>query len=513
MVMDPQLGKAYSRRRMVLGFLCLSLLIVSLNNIIVNIALPLIAEDLHATYSYLQWVVDAYILTLGAFLLTMGSIGDSYGRKRILMIGLILFGLASMLAGISTSISQLVLMRGFMGLAAAMIMPSTLSILTAAYENTIERSQAIAIWAAIYSLGIGISPMIAGFLLMRFSWNSVFFINIPIVVVAIIGEICFIPESRDEKAAQADVPSVILSIIGLVFLFFGIIQAGNIGARNPAALISLTSAAIFIAAFLLWENRTKTPMLPLYFFENPSFAGANIALAFIMFSMFGTSFCMNQYLQVVLGYSVLQAGLALMPMALTAMVSSIMSANVADKMGIKLTVSGSILIAAIGMLILVFVANITTPYAILLSGMVLIGLGLGTATGPATDSIMGAIPLDKAGLGSAMNDTTRELGGALGVALLGTILNSGFQSNLNELRMMNLLPPHVHDTIIGGLVGAHDFASYIQFQRVQEQFLGYVDRAFVVGLKDSLFLAAILMILAALLIYAILPARIRRYEE
>jgi EmrB/QacA subfamily drug resistance transporter len=511
--MEPQFDKTYPQRQIVLGLLCLSLLIVSLNNIIVNIALPSIAENFQTTYSYLQWVVDAYILTFGAFLLTMGSIGDRYGRKRILVLGLILFALVSILAGLSASISQLILLRGIMGIAAAMVMPSTLSILTAAYENTTERSQAIAIWAATYSLGIGISPMIAGFLLSQFSWNSVFLINIPIVAVAIIGGTFLIDESRDKKALYPDFPGIILSIVGLVFLFFGIIQAGNIGGQNPTILISLAIAAICITAFLLWENNTKAPMLPLYLFENPSFIGANIALAFVMFSMFGTSFCMNQYLQIVLGYSALQAGLALTPMALVAMASSIISAKVAKRMGIKLTVAVSILIVAIGIFDIAFVANTTTIYTTLLGGMVLIGFGLGTATGPATDSVMGAVPMAKAGLGSAMNDTTRELGGALGVALLGSILNSEFRSNLNELRMMNLLPPNVYDTIIGGIVGAHNFATYIQFPRVQEQFLDHMDRAFVAGLRDSLFAAAILMAFAGLIVYLILPAKIIRYEE
>jgi len=503
----------HQKRWISLLFICISLLVISLNNNILNVALPSIAEDLHASSSQLQWIIDAYILIFAALLLTMGSVGDRYGRKKILLTGLVLFAAGSILAGLSRNTDQLIIMRGFIGVGGAMIMPATLSILTATFQDERERSQAIALWAATFGLGVGIGPLFGGWLLIGFSWNSIFFANLPVIAAAMVGSVIFAQESKDESAPPADVPGVVLSIAGLILLLFGIIQAGVLGWTNSTVLLSLGASAVFLASFVLWERHTKNPMLPMYLFRNPSFTGANLALTLIMFSLFGSNFFLSQYFQIVLGYSAFQAGLAILPLALVVMITSALSAKVAQRIGIKLAVSSSLLIVSMGLSYLALESGLDTSYATLLVGMTAIGVGLGTATGPATDSVMGAVPVSKAGVGSAMNDTTRELGGALGVAVLGSILNTKFLAELDSLTILNLLPTGVYQTIRSGIAGAHQFATYIPFPEIQTRFLNYVDQAFLDGMKQALIAGAAIMILAAVIAQKILPDKILRPEE
>ena len=510
--MEPA-DKAYQQRWRALIFMCVSLLVLSLNNNILNVALPAISSNLHASSSQLQWIVDAYILIFAALLLTMGSLGDRWGRKRFLIFGLLLFALGSMLAGLSKSTMQLILMRGFTGIAGAIIMPATLSLVSATFRDRKERSQAIALWAATFGLGVGIGPVLGGWLLMHFPWNSVFFVNVPVIGIALAGSIIYIVESRDEKAPPADLPGVALSIIGLVLLLFAVIQAGVKGWTDPQILQSMALALIFLAAFAFWESRARNAMLPIYLFKNMSFTGANFALTMIMFNLFGASFFLSQYFQTVLGRNALQSGMMLLPLAVVVVVTSAISNRVAERLGVKITVAGAILIAAVGLFYLAAVSDINTSYPPLLLGMVVVGIGVGTATGPATDSVMGAVPLAKAGVGSAMNDTTRELGGALGVAVLGTVLNGDFLHQLGQLTILNILPPKTYATIASGIVGAHQFATYIPLPQVQQSFISYVDRAFVSGMKEAMLIGAVVMVASALVIYLLLPAQIRRPES
>ncbi len=511
--MGPKAQKAYSQRWISLTFLCASLLVLSINNNILNVALPSIARDLHASSSQLQWLIDAYILVFAALLLTMGSLGDRYGRKSFLLAGLALFALGSLLAGLVKSVFILTLLRGFMGVAGAIIMPATLSILSATFGDSKERSQAIALWAATFGLGIGIGPLLGGWLLEHYSWNSIFFANIPLIVAAFAGSFIYVSNSKDEQAPPADFPGVALSIIGLVALLYGIIQAGVKGWTDPDILISLGLALILLAAFGIWERRAKNAMLPLYLFKNMSFSGANLALTMDMFALFGCSFFLSQYLQTVLSYSAFKAGLALLPLALIVVITSALSAKAAERLGIKIVVAGSLIISAVGLLFMTATTGVDTTYATLLMGMAIIGIGTGTATGPATDSVMGAVPVSKAGVGSAMNDTTRELGGALGVAVLGTILNHTFLARLNDLSILRILPSNVYETISSGIEGAHQFATYIPFPLVQEQFIVYVDDAFISGMKEAMIAGAVVMVLTGIVTYIILPAQIERADD
>jgi EmrB/QacA subfamily drug resistance transporter len=511
--MESPAQKEYRQRWTALAFLGLSLLVLSLNNNILNVALPAIASNLHASSSELQWVVDSYILIFAALLLTMGSIGDRYGRKPALLAGLLLFGLGSTLAALSRSTDFLIFMRGFMGIAGAIIMPATLSILSASFQDPKERSQAIALWAATFGLGVGIGPVLGGWLLVHYPWNSIFMVNVPIIALALAGSAIFVGNSRDEKAPPADIPGVVLSIVGLVLLLYGIIDAGVKGWTDPQILGSLGLAACVLAVFGLWESRASNAMLPVYLFRNMSFTGANLALTLDMFALFGCSFFLSQYFQTVLKQTPLQSGLALLPLAAVVVISSALSAKVSEKVGIKVTVSASLIISALGLFFMAAVSGIATTYPVLLVGMIIVGLGMVTATGPATDSVMGAVPVSKAGIGSAMNDTTRELGGALGVAVLGTIMNREFLARIDQLTILKLLPAEAYQTIRSGIEGAHQFATYIPVPAIQERFVVYVDGAFVDGMRQAMFAGAVIMVAASVITYLILPAQIQRAED
>ena len=322
-------SKGYRRRWIALGFLVLSLLIISVDNTVVNMALPAIAKDLGASASGLQWIVDAYILFYAALLLTAGSIGDRFGRKRVLQVALVIFGCFSVGAALARSTENLIAMRALMGVGAAAIMASSLSTLTATFHDPKERAQAIAIWSAVYGLGLGIGPLIAGGLLEHFSWSSIFYVNIPIVIISLIGGQFFIQNSKSENPRKTDVPGVILSISGLLALVYAIIQAGVNGWTAYDVLFAFGAAVVLLTVFVLWEVRSKNAMLPLNFFKNMSYTGANVALTFVGFALMGCFFFLGQYLLSVQGYTPLQAGVRLLPMAGTFAVAAVLSARVA----------------------------------------------------------------------------------------------------------------------------------------------------------------------------------------
>jgi EmrB/QacA subfamily drug resistance transporter len=504
-------SKAYRQRWIALAFLGISLLIISLDNTVLNVALPSIANDLGASASGLQWVVDAYVLVFASLLLTMGTISDRIGRKKVLQGGLILFGIGSLAAALSNSTETLIGCRAFQGIGAAIIMPSTLSILTATFRDPKERAKAIAIWAGVFGLGMGIGPVIAGVLLDHFHWSSVFFINLPVVAIALIGGYLFMEDSRDERAPRPDIPGVLLSIAGLFALVYGIIKAGEESWTAGDVFYSMSIGVVLLVIFTWWERRTKTPMLPLTFFKNMSFTGANIALTLVMFSMFGSMFFMSQYFQSVQGYTPLQTGLRILPIAPISMVTAINSARVASRIGTKMTVGLGIFLAAVGMLYLSRVTNVNTAYWIVLIGMSIMATGMGTAMSPATNSIMGSLPVRKAGVGSAMNDTTRQVGGALGVAILGTITNTTYLNAVDKLthNPVPALPESAVHAIRNSIQSAHIVAERIPDPSLSQQIIDTSNKGFVSGIMDAFLVAFIIMLIASLVTLVILPSQVR----
>ncbi len=505
--------KWHKRRWIALGFLAFALLVISLDTMVVNLALPSISKELGSSSSGLQWIVDAYILVFAALLLTMGSISDRIGRKRTLQAGLIIFGCFSLGAALSKSTGMLISMRALIGIGGATIMPSTLSIITATFRDPRERAQAIALWAAVFALGLGIGPLVGGWLLEHFSWSSVFYINIPIVAVGLVGVYFYVQDSKDEHPRKVDIPGTILSITGLFSLVYGIIEAGSHGWTAHNVLYAFGAAVVLLTVFAIWEWRSPNAMLPIAFFKNMSFSGANMALTLVAFALMGSMFFMSQYLQSVHGYTPLQAGVRILPMALTSFVASVMSARVAQRIGTKLTVGLGILVAAAGLFYLSRVAQVDASYAVIALGMCIMSLGLGTTMSPATNSIMGSVPVRKAGVGSAMNDTTRMVGGALGIAVLGTLMNSIYISKIGVLNATAQLPAQVYEAVRSSIQGAHIAAQNITDPQLSQMIISQANEAFVAGMLHALMIASIVMAVASVVTLIILPSRVRPANE
>ena len=503
----------YKKRWIGLIFLNISLLVIALDNTVLNLALPSIANDLGAHASDLQWIVDVYVLVFAGLLLTSGSLGDHIGRKRTLQLGLIIFALFSLGAALSTSTGMLMVMRSCMGIGGALIMPSTLSTLTATFRDNKERAQAIAIWAATFGMGVGIGPLIGGWLLSNFGWSSVFYINLPVVAIGLIGGYFFIRDSKAEHARKLDIPGALLSIAGLFALVYGIIEAGMNGWTAPQVLWAFGGAAILLTAFAILENKSQHPMLRMVFFKNPSFTGANIALTLVFFGMMGSFFFLGQYLQSVLGYSPLESGVRLLPNAVVLAVTAANSSRVARVLGTKFTVALGIALTGSGFLYLSLIADVNTSYAAIVTGMCITGLGMGLTMSPATNSIMGSIPVEEAGIGSAMNDTTRQIGGALGVAVLGTLMNSGYLRQINAVQWPTQAPPQLIDAVRGGIQGAHIAAQNAPNPQIAQMIASQADQAFVYGMRHGLMVAAIIMATASIVTLIILPQKVRHYQR
>lgn len=424
---DPEAPQADPRRWWALGVLSLVLVVIGMDNLIVNVALPTLVRDLSASGNQLQWIVDAYILVFAGLLLSMGSLGDRFGRKRALTAGLVAFVAGSVAAAFAGSAEVLIGTRALMGVGAALIMPSTLSIITNIFPED-ERGRAIGIWAGVAALGIVLGPVVGGWLLDQFWWGSVFLINVPVVAVALLAAWPLVPESRDPHATPLDPAGALLSIAALVALVYGIIEAPSNGWTDSVTLGMLGAATALLVLFVAWERRAPHPMLNVAFFANARFSAASISLALTSFAMLGTLFVLTLHLQFVLGYTPLQAGVRMLPV-LTLMVSAPLSARLVRRLGTKVVVVAGMLIVAAG-LWLFSNAAATDGYAPVGWALAVFGIGMGLALAPATEAIMGSLPLAKTGVGSAMNDTTRLVGAALGVAVFGTVMSSAYASRI-----------------------------------------------------------------------------------
>ena len=419
----------HDRRWWTLAILCLSLVLIILGNTVLNVALPTLQNDLDATQTDLQWMVDSYALVFAGLLLVGGALGDRFGRKGALAIGLSIFGLASVYATQASSPVDLIAARAIMGIGAALVMPATLSILTNVFPPQ-ERAKAIGIWAGLAGSGAAIGPIAGGWLVENISWAAVFWLNVFVVAIALVGGFLLVPDSRDPEKTPLDPMGAALSIAGLTALLYAIIEAPNHGWLDPLTLVGFAAAAALLAGFAGWELRTRHPMLDLRFFRNPHFSAASGVIAVTFMSMFGMFFVMTQYLQFVRGYSPLAAGLRTLPMALAMMAFAPMSAKFVERHGPRRVVTTGMFAATVA-LVALSQMGIDTPYVYLAVAFVIMGSGMGLVMPPATTSIMATLPLGKAGVGSAVNDTTREVGGALGVAILGSLLASSFRSSVD----------------------------------------------------------------------------------
>jgi EmrB/QacA subfamily drug resistance transporter len=418
----------YRRRWWTLAILSVSLLIIIIDDTIINVAVPTLQREPGASASALQWIVDAYVIVFAGLLLTMGALGDRFGRKRFLQVGLLVFAGASVLGAYAGSAAQLILARALMGVGGAMIMPSTLSVITDVFPRG-ERVKAIGIWTGVASLGIPLGPIVGGWLLENFWWGSAFLLNVPIAIAALAGGWALVPESRHPAPPRPDLAGLALSVVALASLVYGIIEAPSSGWTSGAVIGSLGLAVLAGAAFILREARASEPMLDLGLFRNPRLGWGTVAMTLAGLAIGGLAFMLTQYLQFVQGYTPLQAGLRFLPIAVGFGIASPITQRLVPRVGTAKTVA-----AALGGAALLFASlslvGPETSYWLVGPALLLIGLGVGAAFVPSTDAVMAAVPAENAGLGSAINDSGRQVGTALGIGILGALANAGYRSGI-----------------------------------------------------------------------------------
>ena len=433
--------EVHERRWFLLGVLCLSLVMIVMAVSSLNVALPTLQSDLDTSATMLQWIVDAYALVFAGLLLTAGALGDRFGRKGALLVGLGIFGVGSLISGFAGSAEIVIVGRAVQGAGAALVMPATLSLITAIFPPH-ERQRAIAIWVGFAGAGGALGPIVSGFLLEHYWWGSAFLVNVPIVALTALAIAVYSPRSRDDAATPLDPRGAVLSLVGLTALLFGIIEGPERGWSDGLVVGAFAVALVFIVGFIRWERVAPHPMLPLSFFSDRRFSVGSAVVTTSFFIMFGFFFLFTLYLQFARGYSPLEAGLATLPMALTFVVVSPRSAALAERIGSGRTMAYGFVLVALGMAVM---ALVTSRHAVPRARCRRWSCrppGCRIVAAPATGGIMSAVPLAKAGVGSAVNDTTRELGGALGIAVFGSLVNSVYRANidLGGLGLPPLLP-------------------------------------------------------------------------
>ena len=517
----------FRRRWLILAVLCFSLLVIVLDNSILNVAIPTLIDQLHATTSQVQWMVDSYTLVFAGLLLSMGALGDKYGRRGALQIGFLIFGLGSLASALVTTADQLIATRAFMGIGGALIMPATLSIITNVFPAN-ERGKAIGVWAGTAGLGVALGPLTGGFLLEHFYWGSIFLVNLPIVVVGLLAGFFLIPTSKDPSAPRLDVPGALLSIAGLSALLYGIIEAPSNGWTNSTIVGAFALGVVLIAAFIWWETRTDHPMLDVRFFKNPRFTAASSGITLLFFALFGSIFLLTQYLQFSLHFSPLEAGIRMLPFALTMMIVAPLSAVVVARIGTKITVTLGLTIVTIALITLTGLDAQSSYGSDVIWRFVLMGLGMALTMAPATDSVMGSLPLAKAGVGSAVNDTTRQVGGALGVAIIGSVLSSTYGSKISDFfaNQSAKVPPNLkgqfnsardvaHDSLGGAIGVANQLPKRglplptNNVQQLASDLSRVANQAFIDGMHAGVLVAAVATGIGAIVALIWLPAHAR----
>ncbi|MBM7242520.1 MFS transporter [Rhodococcus fascians] len=417
-------GTKLRGRYLALLVICAAELLVVLDNTVVNVALPSMGLQLRADISGLQWVVDAYTLTFAGLLLAFGHLGDRYGRKKVMIIGLAGIALMSVGGAVAADLGQVVAARAAMGVCAAAVFPATLALIINIFTDARERALAIAAWTAMAGFAIAIGPTAGGFLLKHFSWHSVFWINVPVALLVLVAALACVPESRAEHVGKYDPVGIVLSLTGITVVVWAIIEAPHNGWLSPASIGGYIAGCVALAAFVWWELRTPSPVLDLNLFRIRRFSLPALAIAVGYFSMFGFLFMITQYFQGVMELTPLQFGVHSLPFAVSIAVGAPLATLIAQRIGTTAVIVFGLVVMSIGMFIAGQV-EVETPYlGPVVVSMILMGLGLAIVQGPATESIMSSVTLDEAGAGSAVNDTTREVGGTLGVAVLGSIVAS-----------------------------------------------------------------------------------------
>ena len=488
--------------------ICLSAFVVSVDATIVNVALPTLSRELDANTADLQWIVDAYTLVMAGLMLSAGSLSDRYGRRGFLSSGLALFAITSAVAAQLDSADALIWGRAAMGVGAAVIFPATLALITNIFTDPIPRAKAIGLWAAMVGVGVAAGPITGGWLLENFWWGAIFLVNVPIAVVAIVGGLLFVPTSRDPAAPPVDVAGLVLSVVGVTALVYTIIEAPNVGWTNWHTIAGFGVAAVVLAAFALWELRTPHPMLDVSVFFNRRFSGGSLAITAGFLTLFGFIFVITQYFQFIKAYGAFETGVRLLPVAVSIAVGSVLGPRIVERIGTTAVVAGGLAIFAAG-LGWASTVDAGTPYLEIAAQMVLLGGGLGLTFSPATESIMGSLSADKAGVGSGVNDTTRELGGTLGVAIVGSVFASVYSGRLGSNTVIAALPADLRSTIEGSMAAAEQVVGQLP-TNLAAGVRDAVNTAFLDGLFIGSLVCAAIAFAAAVVVAALLPARERQ---
>ncbi len=502
--MTPE--QIHKNRWAIFAVLGLSVFLVVVDNTIVNVALPTLSRELEASTSQLQWIVDSYSLVFAGLLLAFGSLGDRYGRKGALQLGLVLFGLTSVAAAFTDSATGLISARAAMGVGAALVFPATLAILTNVFTDPTERAKAIGAWSAISGLAIALGPLTGGYLLEHFWWGSIFLVNVPIVLAALVLGQRLVPTTKDPDAGRLDPLGLVLSITAIALLVYTVIEAPHRGWTEPVTLGSFAVFAILFVTFVLWERRRRDPMLDVTVFTNPRFSAASFAVAVAFFGLFGFVFLVTQYFQVIRGYSTLSAGLHTLPFAVAAGVTAPIAARMALRFGSTKVVAAGLASMALGFLWTSTIEADTPYWGPIVAQMVLIAAGMTMTTAPATEAILGSLPRHKAGVGSAVNDTTRELGGTLGVAVVGSAFSSLYGPKLLELLAGLPIPDQALDAAQGSVQAAVAVADMAP-PAGRDIILEATRTAFLDGFSGGVRIAAAAAALGSISAMIFLPAR------
>ena len=498
----------HDRRWWTLLVVSVALLVISLDNTILNVALPTIERDLNASSGQLQWIVDSYTLVFAGLLLTMGALGDRFSRRGALVTGLVIFGSASLASAFAESANMLIATRSLMGIGGALIMPTTLSIITNVFPAD-ERPKAIGIWAAVAGIGVGIGPASGGWLLEQFDWTAVFLINVPIAAAALLAIPKLVPDSRDPEQGRLDPLGAVLSTIGLGILTAAIIQAPEWGWTDGRILVGFGAAALILAGFVAWELRTASPMLDVRLFRVRRFSGASVSIALVFFALFGAIYFLTQYLQGVLDYTPFEAGVRMLPVAGGLILGGPLSAKLSERFGTRSVVAVGLGIVAVALFMLSG-ANADSGYSLVAWSLVMLGFGMGATMAPATESIMSSVPLNNAGVGSAMNDTVRMVGGTLGVAILGSLLSSSYGADMEKAT--GSLPAPAAHAAQDALGGAEAVAQQIG-GGTGAALSRSAEVAFTSAMSTSLSVAAAVALAGALVALVVLPGRERERAE
>ncbi|MGN6245756.1 MAG: MFS transporter [Motilibacteraceae bacterium] len=484
-----------------LAAVCLAVLAINLDTTIVNVALPHLSRDLDAGTSALQWIVDGYNLAFAALVLAAGSLSDRFGRRPALVVGLLGFAVASAVGASLHSAAQLVAARAVMGMFAALVFPTTLSVISNTFRDRRERAAALGVWGAVVGLGVAAGPVTGGLLLEHFYWGSVFLALIPLALVAIAMTLVLVPESRDPSVPPLDLPGLGLSVAASGLLVATLIEAPQWGWTSARTLGGLLGSALLLAVFVLAERRAAHPMLDVTLFADRRFSGASGAVTLTFFSLFGFIFLITQYFQFVRGYGALSTGARILPVAVCIAVASVVGARLAPRIGTRAVVTTGLVLFG-SAFAWISVIDVDAPYAtVVVPQMVLMGLGMGLISIPATESILLVLPPARAGVGSAVNDATRELGGTLGVAVVGSVFSSVYAAQLADAAGRLLPGPALaaaQDSVGAGVALGAGSAQVAQAVR----------DAFMAGLHSSSLLVGVVCFLGALGAVFVLPGRV-----